>query len=294
MNIGVVFPQTEFSSDPAAIRDYAQTVEGIGFSHIVAYDHILGANPDRPGGWNGPYTFQHAFQEPFVLFAFMAGVTQKIGFTTSIIILPQRQTALVAKQAATLDRLSGGRLRLGVGLGWNEVEYVSLGQDFHTRGKRIEEQTLLLRRLWTEPLVNYAGRWDTIPDAGINPLPVQQPIPIWFGGNSEPALRRAARLGDGWMPNYRTPDEARPSLEKLAHFLLEAGRERSSFGIEARIPFGNGDPETWHELMQAWQAVDVTHISFNTMGASLQTPAAHLNALQKIATSIGINTVNSE
>jgi alkanesulfonate monooxygenase SsuD/methylene tetrahydromethanopterin reductase-like flavin-dependent oxidoreductase (luciferase family) len=140
MNIGVVFPQTEFSSDPAAIRDYAQTVEGIGFSHIVAYDHILGVNPDRAGGWNGPYTFQHPFQEPFVLFAFMAGVTQKIGFTTSIIILPQRQTALVAKQAATLDRLSGGRLRLGVGLGWNEVEYVSLGQDFHTRGKRIEEQ----------------------------------------------------------------------------------------------------------------------------------------------------------
>ncbi len=199
MNIGVVFPQTEFSSDPAAIRDYAQTVEGIGFSHIVAYDHILGVNPDRAGGWNGPYTFQHSFQEPFVLFAFMAGVTQIIGFTTSIIILPQRQTALVAKQAATLDRLSGGRLRLGVGLGWNEVEYVSLGQDFHTRGKRIEEQIHLLRRLWTEPLVNYAGRWDTIPDAGINPLPVQQPIPIWFGGNSEPALRRAARLGDGWM-----------------------------------------------------------------------------------------------
>lgn len=294
MNIGVVFPQTEFSSDPAAIRDYAQTVEGIGFSHIVAYDHILGANPDRPGGWNGPYTFQHAFQEPFVLFAFMAGVTQKIGFTTSIIILPQRQTALVAKQTATLDRLSGGRLRLGVGLGWNEVEYLSLGQDFHTRGKRIEEQTLLLRRLWTEPLVNYAGRWDAIPDAGINPLPVQQPIPIWFGGNSEPALRRAARLGDGWMPNYRTPDEARPSLEKLAHFLLEAGRKRSSFGIEARIPFGNGDPATWHELIQAWQAVGATHISFNTMNASLQSPAAHLSALQKIATSIGLNTMNSE
>lgn len=288
MNIGVVFPQTEFGSDPAAIRDYAQTIEDLGFSHIIAYDHILGANPNRPGGWEGVYTYQHSFQEPFILFAFMASVTQRIGFCTSIIILPQRQTALVAKQAATLDCLSGGRLRLGVGLGWNEVEYLSLGQDFHTRGKRIEEQILLLRRLWTEPLVNYAGQWDSILDAGINPLPFQQPIPIWFGGHAEVVLRRAARLGDGWMPNYRKPDEARLALDQLESFLAEAGRERNSFGIEARIPYGNGVPEIWHKLIQAWQSVGATHISFNTMGSKLQSPGAHMSALQRIAHSIGI------
>ena len=293
-NVGVVFPQTEFGSDPAAIRDYAQTVEGLGFSHISAYDHILGANPDRPGGWNGVYTYQHSFQEPFVLFAFMAGVTRKIGLTTSIIILPQRQTALVAKQAATLDRLSGGRLRLGVGLGWNEVEYISLGQDFHTRGKRFEEQIDLLRRLWTEPLVIYDGRWDIIPDAGINPLPGQQPIPIWFGGNSEPVLRRAARLADGWMPNYRKPEDARPAIDQLKQYLAEAGREFSSFGIEARIPYGNGEPEIWSEYLHAWQTAGATHFSFNTMGSGFQSPGAHLSALQKIATSIDIHRGNSE
>ena len=286
MKIGVVFPQTEFGSDPVAIRDYAQTVEGMGFSHIVAYDHILGANPDRPGGWNGVYTYQHAFQEPFVLFAFMAGFTQKIEFTTSIIILPQRQTALVAKQSATLDRLSGGRLRLGVGLGWHEVEYLALGQDFHTRGKRIEEQIDLLRHLWTEPLVNYTGRWDSILDAGINPLPVQQPIPIWFGGHAEPVLRRAARLADGWMPNYRKPEDARLSIDKLMQYLAESGRKKSNFGIEARIPYGDGEPGIWHKTLQAWQTAGATHFSFNTMGCGFQSPEAHLSALQKIAASI--------
>jgi probable F420-dependent oxidoreductase len=288
-NFGVVFPQTEFGSDPAAIRDYAQSAEGLGFSHIIAYDHILGANPDRPGGWEGVYTYQHSFQEPFVLFAFMAGLTQRIGFTTSIIILPQRQTALVAKQVATLDHLSGGRLRLGVGLGWNEIEYRALGQDFHTRNKRFEEQIYLLRRLWTEPLVNFTGQWDTIPDAGINPLPLQQPVPIWFGGHAKAVLRRAAHLADGWMPNYRKPEEARPALELLKHYLREAGREQSSFGIEARIAFGSGDPEIWHKLIQSWQADGATHISFNTMGSGFQSPGAHLSALQKIAASIGLH-----
>ncbi|HLE13905.1 MAG TPA: TIGR03619 family F420-dependent LLM class oxidoreductase, partial [Anaerolineales bacterium] len=172
MEIGLVYPQTEFGDDPAAIRDYAQMAEGLGFSHVLAFDHVLGANPDRPGGWKGPYTYQTPFHEPFVLFSYMAGVTNTLGFATGIIILPQRQTALVAKQAATLDVLSSGRLRVGVGLGWNEVEYAALGQDFHSRGRRIEEQVTLLRRLWTQPLVNFEGRWDTIPDAGINPLPV--------------------------------------------------------------------------------------------------------------------------
>ena len=195
MQIGVVFPQTEIGNDPAAIRDYAQTAEGLGFSHVLAYDHVLGANPQRPGGWSGPYTYLTPFHEVFVLFGYLAAVTHKLGLAAGVIILPQRQTALVAKQAASLDVLSGGRLRLGIGLGWNEVEYTSLNENFHNRGKRIEEQVVLMRRLWTEPLVDFKGKWHTIPDAGLNPLPVQRPIPVWFGGSAEAALRRSlARL----------------------------------------------------------------------------------------------------
>lgn len=288
MHIGVVFPQTEFPSDPLAIRDYAQTVEGLGFRHILAYDHVLGANPERPGGWQGPYTYRHSFQEPLVLFSFMAGITQRIHFTTGIIILPQRQTALFAKQAATLDVLSGGRLRLGVGLGWNEVEYIALNENFHNRGRRIEEQVLLLRQLWTQPLVTFEGRWHTIPDAGLNPLPLQRPIPIWFGGHAEAVLKRAARLADGWMPNYRTPDEARPSLERLRAYLEAAGRPWEGFGLEARCPYGDGNPRAWEAAVRAWEKVGATHLSFNTMGHGLDTPAKHLTALRAIAQALGL------
>lgn len=283
MNLGLVFPQTEFGSDPAAIRDYAQTAEGLGFSHILAYAHVLGANPDRPGGWKGPYTHESAFHEPFVLFSFMAAVTKKVEFTTGVIILPQRQTALVAKQAATLDVLSGGRLRLGVGLGWNEVEYTTLGEDFHTRGRRIEEQVTLLRQLWTQLLVNFSGQWHTIPDAGLKPLPVQRPIPIWFGGHHEAVLRRAATMGDGWMPNYRAVADTKPALEQLDRYLAEAGRSREGFGLEPRMSYGNGNPDAWLKTIEDWKAVGATHLSFNTMGKGFETPMAHLQAIREFA-----------
>ena len=283
MRIGVVFPQTEIGSDPAVIRDYAQTAEGLGFTHILAYDHVLGANPDRPGGFTGPYTYQTPFHEVFVLFSYLAGITQHLEFVTGILILPQRQTALVAKQAASLDVLSGGRLRLGVGLGWNKIEYIALNEDFHTRGKRIEEQVSLLRRLWTEPLVDFKGKWHTIPDAGINPLPVQQPIPIWFGGREERALRRAARLADGWLPNQRSAAEAKPSLVLLDRFLEEAGRTRGEFGLEPRIAYGTGDPKAWETAIRDWQVEGATHLSFNTMGSGFKTPQEHIQAIKKIA-----------
>ena len=281
MNIGLVFPQTEIGNDPAVIRDYAQTAEGLGFTHILAYDHVLGANPDRPGGFTGPYTYQTPFHEVFVLFSYLAGITQHLEFVTGILVLPQRQTALVAKQAAELDVLSGGRLRLGVGLGWNKIEYIALNEDFHTRGKRIEEQVLLLRRLWTEPLLDFKGKWHTIPDAGINPLPVQRPIPIWFGGREERALRRAARLADGWLPNQRSAAEAKLSLAMLDRFLEEAGRSRREFGLEPRIAYGSGDPKTWEMAMHDWQAEGTTHLSFNTMGSGLKTPQEHIQAIQE-------------
>jgi probable F420-dependent oxidoreductase len=286
MRIGVVYPQTEFSHDPAAIRDYAQTVEGLGFSHVLAYDHVLGANPNRPGGWQGPYTFESAFQEPFLLFSFMAAVTSNLEFATGIIILPQRQTALAAKQAATLDVLSGGRLRLGVGLGWNQVEYTALNEDFHNRGRRMDEQIEVLNRLWTERLVSFEGRYHTIPDAGLYPMPVQQPIPLWFGGHAPEVMRRLARWGAGWMPNYRQVADALPTLAVLDQELAAAGRKRSDIGIEPRLQYGRGQPEQWEAAIEAWQAEGATHFSVNTMGLGFQSDQQHLNALRHFAETV--------
>lgn len=283
MNIGVVFPQTEFGNDPVAVRDYAQMAEGLGFSHILAYDHILGANPARPGGWQGPYTYENPFHEPLIMFSYMAAVTRTIGFVTGILILPQRETAVVAKQAATLDLLSGGRFRLGVGVGWNAVEYEALNQDFHTRGRRIEEQMEVLRLLWTRPLVTYQGRWHNIPDAGLKPLPVQQPIPIWLGGHAEAVLRRVAQMGDGWFPNYRRPAQAQPSLDLLDAFLAAAGRSRAEVGIEARLQYGAGNAAEWQALAESWRAAGATHLTVNTMGVGLTTPAGHLQAIEAFA-----------
>ena len=283
MKIGVTFPQTEIGNDPAAIRDYAQTAEGLGFSHVLVYDHVLGANPDRPGGWSGPYTYQTPFHEVFVLLSYLAGITRTLGLTTGVVILPQRQTALVAKQAASLDVLSGGRLRLGVGLGWNEVEYAALNENFHNRGKRIEEQVALMRRLWTEPLVDFRGNWHSIPDAGLNPLPVQRPIPVWFGGGAEAALRRIARLADGWINLGRSATNVKATLAQLDRFLEEAGRSRREFGLEARLAYGQGDPGSWETAVHDWQAEGATHLSFNTMGSGLKTPGEHIQAIQKIA-----------
>jgi probable F420-dependent oxidoreductase len=289
MKIGVVFPQTEFPPDPIAIRDYAQAVEGLGFSHIHAYDHVLGANPDRPGGWTGPYTYKHSFFEPFALFSYMAGLTHTIEFDTGILILPQRQTALVAKQAATLDVLSHGRTRLGVGNGWNELEYTALGENFHNRGKRMEEQVTLLRMLWTQPLVNFHGRWHNLPDAGINPLPVQRPIPIWFGGTDDKVISRMARMGDGWMLNIRTLEQARPKVDRLYQCLEETGREKTSFGLDLRLNLSLVGPDGWTGFIDECKALDATHLTVNTMGCGYESPSAHLAALKQFAMVAGLS-----
>ena len=283
MQTGLVYPQTEYPTDPAAVRDYAQTAEALGFTHVLAYDHVLGANPDRPGGWTGPYTHRDPFMEPFVLFTYMAAVTTRLGFIPGILILPQRETALVAKQAATLDVLCSGRLRLGVGTGWNEVEYVALSQEFSTRGRRQEEQLEVLRLLWTQELVTYKGRWHDIPDAGINPLPVQRPIPLWFGGHADVVLRRAARLGDGWLPGFRTAEAAREHLDRLDGYLAEAGRDRAAFGLEPRLHWGNGDLDALGRALEGWRAAGATHISLNTMGAGFRTAGEHLAAIRLFA-----------
>ena len=283
MKVGLVYPQTEYGDDPSAVKDYAQTAEQLGFNHILAYEHVLGANPIREGGFSGFYTYKDPFLSPFLLFSFMAGITQQIKFTTGVVILPQRQTALVAKQAATLDVLSGGRLRLGIGVGWNHVEYLALNEDFHTRGRRVEEQIQLMRQLWTQPLVEFKGRWHNIPDAGLNPLPVQRPIPIWIGGYAEVVLQRMAKLADGWMPMVKDAREAQIMLDRIDGYLESAGRSRSDIGIEARISFADANPDTWINSLKSWETIGATHISFNTMNSGLNTPGDHLAAIQKFS-----------
>jgi probable F420-dependent oxidoreductase len=266
----------------------------LGFNHLTAYEHVLGANPDRPGGWQGPYTYKDEFIEPFVLFSYLAALTSKLEFVTGILILPQRQTALVAKQAACLDVLSGGRLRLGLGLGWNKVEYVALNGEFHRRGRIIEEQIELLRKLWSSPLVDYQGTWHTIPDAGLNPLPLRRSIPLWMGGHAEPVLKRAARLADGWLPGYKSADDALPALDRMDMYLVQSGRKRSGrsgdgdFGIEARMPYGGGNPDVWKKLVDGWQEVGATHLSFNPLNAGLTSPADHLRCIRLFAEIAGL------
>ena len=283
MRIGVIYPHFEFGSDPAAIREYAQAAETLGYAHIGADDHVIGPNPARPGGWTGWVTYQTEFFEPFVLFSYMAGITRQVEFSTCVLLLPQRQTVLAAKQAAGLDLLSGGRLRLGLGVGWNEIEYISLGADFHSRGRRIEEQVALMRALWTQRLVDFRSEWHHIPDAGISPLPVQRPIPIWFGGQSEAAIRRMARIGDGWMPLYPNAEKAGSGLDLLERCLAQAGRSRAGFGLEARIPYGKGDEDEWARLLQGWREVGATHISLVTTDCGLSGPAGHIAALERFA-----------
>ena len=286
MLIGVVFPQTEIGSDPSAIKDYAQAAEALGFRHILAYDHVIGANPASRPGWRAPYSHLDMFHEPFVLFAYLAGLTKNVEFVTGIIILPQRQTVLVAKQAAALDVLSASRLRLGVGIGWNPVEYEALGENFKNRGKRSEEQVEVLRKLWTQELVTFNGQWHKITDAGINPLPVQRPIPIWFGGTDDRALRRLARLGDGWFPQMAPDENGRAAIEKVHRYAREAGRDPSGIGIEGRIGYGQGSPATWMKDLQSWKELGATHVGFNTMKAGLKSANAHIEAIRRFSAAV--------
>ncbi|HVA02702.1 MAG TPA: LLM class F420-dependent oxidoreductase [Acidimicrobiales bacterium] len=282
MRIGVVFPQTEIGADVGAVRAYAEQVESLGFTHVLAYDHVLGADPDAHPGWSGPYNLESTFHEPFVLFGFLAGFTS-LELVTGIIILPQRQTALVAKQAASVDVLSAGRLRLGIGLGWNPVEYEALGKTFSDRGKRVDEQVELLRRLWTEPSVTFHGSFEHVTGAGVAPLPVQRPIPVWFGAQSPPAYRRAGRLGDGWLPQVPPGpklDEARAIVEGAAQ---AAGRDPAALGMEGRVSWGDKTVTKLVEQIGRWRASGASHVSVNTMGSGLDAVDDHLRVLGDIA-----------
>ena len=287
MNIGVVYPQTELGSDPTVIRDFAQAAEELGYSHLVVYDHVLGAvHEGREPRLTGPYTEETVFHEPFVLFGFLAAVTRTIELTTGVIILPQRQTALVAKQAAEVDILSGGRLRLGVGTGWNWVEYDSLNENFHNRGKRQEEQVELMRRLWTEPVVDYTGKWHRVDRAGIRPLPGRT-IPVWFGGMDERAIERAARMGDGMFPLFQPSNDAgKAAIARLWEYVDKHGRDRSSFGLEGQVGIQFG-PEKWAEHVEGWRACGATHVCVRTMGAGFASPQEHIDAIRRYKAEVG-------
>ena len=294
MKTGAVFPQTEIGSDPAAVRDYVQAVEELGYAHMMVYDHVLGADTSHHANWEGSYTSESMFHEPFVLFGYLAGITTKIELVTAVLILGQRQTALVAKQAAEVDLLTGGRLRLGVGVGWNHVEYEALNQEFGNRGQRYAEQIKLLREFWTQEVVEFEGQYHKVDHAGVNPQPVQRPIPIWMGAGAranpvptDRVLRRVARLADGWFPQMQPTNDARSTVERLKKFADEAGRDAAEIGMEPRINLGDGDPEFWQEQARVWEDMGATHISVNTMRAGLDSPHDHINAIQQFKEVIG-------
>lgn len=282
VQVGVVFPQTEIGNDPGAIRAYAEAAEDLGYAHIAAYEHVLGAAPRE--GFRGPYNVETPFHEPFVLFGFLAAVVQRVGFVTAVVVLPQRQTALVAKQAAALDVLSGGRLRLGAGIGWNYVEFEALGTNFRDRGRRVTEQIKVLRLLWTQEVVDFAGKWHRIDRAGIRPLPIQRPIPVWMGGTAEPALKRIARIADGWLPQFLPNEEGRAMLERFRGYVRDAGRDPATFPIEARVsPFRlarKHDVEAWAEAAQTFAEWGCSHLELNTMSLGLGTDE-HIDAIRR-------------
>ena len=282
MQIGIVFPQTEIGSDPGGIKAFGQAAETLGYTHISIFDHVIGANLENRPGWKGPYSIASDFHEPFVLFGFLAGATATLGFATSIVILPQRQTVLVAKQAAALDVLCGGRFRLGIGIGWNEIEYEALGEDFSNRGRRSEEQIEVMRMLWTNQVVDYRGKWHSIPDAGISPMPVQQPSPVWLGGGANDiVLRRIARMADGWMPQWQPNDDGRAQLERMRGFANDIGRDHSEIGLEGRIPVRAKDAGSWASSTASWSAIGSSHLSIVTMGDGLVGADAHIRRIEE-------------
>ena len=289
MKFGAVLPTNEIGNDPIVIRDYAQTAEGLGYSHLLLYDHVIGAeHRDREPALVGPYSERDAFHEPLMLLAHLAAVTQRIELATGVLILPQRQTALVAKQAGELSILSGGRFRMGVGTGWNWVEYDALGVPFEDRGARLEAQVELMRRLWSEPLVDHTDPYHRIERASILPRPAE-PIPIWFGGMGPRPIDRAARIGDGFI--FGTAHESALGLAaRLREALAREGREQSDFGCEALIGYGLGE-DVWHRAIELWRPHGLTHLTVRTLSTGtrwnrepdpgLTTPQEHIAALER-------------
>lgn len=278
MKIGVVFPQGEMSDDPVAARDFAQAAEALGYDYLLLYELLIDSKPDQPPA---------RFLEPFTLLGYLAGCTQRIELATGVMVLPSRQTVLVAKQAAAVDLLSGGRLRLGVSAGWNAVEYQAMGADFHQRGKRLDEQITVLRALWTKPFVTFKGHYHELENVGIYPPPLQRPIPLWMGGDSEPVLKRIAALGDGWLSYGETLETAGVKMAKLQRYLDAAGRKPSDVGMEV-VGVNVAKPDNWRKLLDGWRDFGATHLSVVTTSAGLGSPQAHIDAISRFKTEAGL------
>ncbi len=263
MKLGVALPIVDIGGDPATLREFAQAAEEIGYHGIAAPDHVLGVNvASRPDWTQGRARSTDLYHDPFVLFGFLAGCTGIADFSTQVLILAQRQAVLVAKQAASLDVLSGGRLRLGIGVGWNEVEFVGLNENFHNRGRRSEEQVEAMRALWAQPHVSLKGKWHTIEDAGINPRPIAGKIALWYGGHAEATLRRCAKWGDGWMPlAYPPGEQARAAVATLRRYAEEAGRDPATIGIDTRVSAGAGTESDWRAQAGFWKSIGATHLT---------------------------------
>jgi probable F420-dependent oxidoreductase len=295
MQLGASLPVGDIGTGPTVIRDYAQTLEGLGFNYIQAPDHVLGGNPAGHKDKKRVGTSVTAYHDPFVLFSFIAGCTQKIGFAPGVLILAQRQAVLVAKQAASLDVLSNGRLRLGVGVGWNELEFTGLNENFKNRGKRSEEQVQVMQALWANEHVDFKGKYHTIDDSGINPRPKSGRVPVWFGGHVDATLERTAKWGDGWMPlAYPADDTALAAFDKLRGLVRDAGRSMDDVGIEVWVSLGSDDPAQWRKDVSFWKAAGVTHVTAHTTYAmghhkriAGKTAAEHLAAISKFQKAVG-------
>lgn len=284
IQLGAAFANTTIGTDFAAIRDVAQTIEGVGFDNLATNDHVVGGHPDRAGG-ERMHTSETAVHEPLVLLSFIGASTTTLGLVTSILLLPQRQTTLVAKQVAELDLLSNGRVRLGVGVGRNWMEYEALNENFKNRGKRIEEQVEVLRRYWTEELVTFEGQWHSLDRVGINPLPIQRPIPIWMGSFygfvAEPVIERIGRMADGWMPQF-PPDKLAPVLQRVRGYAEAAGRDPSEISIECpTVVTADSTPDQWIERAKAFVELGATHLKVMANAADFATPQAQLDAITR-------------
>ena len=296
MEVGVIFPQTEIEPDPVAIKDFAQAAEAMGYSHLFIADHVLGADSahhDFPA--LRTYNHKSVVHETLTLMGYLSAVTQRVGLATGILILPQRQTVLVAKQAAEVDVLSGGRLRLGIGVGWNTVEFQALGEDFHNRGARSAEQIEVMRALWTQDVVDFHGKWHNISHAGLNPLPVQRPIPVWLGAGSaqgptppDSVLKRVARLADGWCPNLSPNETGRSIVEKVHGFMKEMGRDPEALGLDGRLRTSGKQPQDWMDEAKAWKDLGASHLSIENRQGGLKTAGEHIEAMRRFKEDTGL------
>lgn len=282
IEVGVVFPQTEIGTDPGVMREYARTAERAGFDHLLAYEHVLGVDPGANPEWEGSFDYRDPFHEPLTLFSHLAAPTDSIEFVTGVLVLPQRRTALVAKQAAQLDVLSEGRLRLGVANGWNEPEFVGMGADFDSRARRIEEQIDVVRRLWTEETVEFDGEYHTLPGVGINPRPVQPRLPVWLGGMAPPVIDRVARLAEGWIPELEPGDRAATYFDRLRSRARAHDRDPGEIGIQARLKLSPESPQQWAEGVEAWAELGAEYVAINPLYNGLEGPE-HVEFLERVA-----------